>query len=229
VEPVVAPKAKAPVTSPEKPMNDDYVKVVGKFKGQHPDEVVEFYRKGRADGIDHHTLVEAAMKAHPELTHAEAEAIYGYTTKQWYRDLNHSLAKDGGTQEAKDLAALLKSGVDKMPQGATTQFRGMRFEGEGAAERMAAFDKKFEVGSVVESDYFWSTGPDPGNAYAGGRNLKIETTSAKDISELAFGVNFHENIGKTPYSSESLIPPGVKFRVTEIDPVTGQITLKEIP
>jgi hypothetical protein len=42
-------------------------------------------------------------------------------------------------------------------------------------------------------------------------------------------VNFHVNIGKTPYSSEPLTPPGVMFRVREIDPETGQSTPKEIP
>jgi hypothetical protein len=38
--------------------------------------------------------------------------------------------------------------------------------------------------------------PSPANAYNGVRNLVIKTTSAKEITELAFGTHLHGLIGK---------------------------------
>ena len=74
---------------------------------------------------------------------------------------------------------------------------------------------------------FWSTAPDPGNAYAGGRTLIIHTRAARDISELAFGVHFHGAVGKPQYTSEAIIPPGVRFRVVDVD-CAGVVTLEQI-
>src|SRR5262249_118461 len=120
---------------------------------------------------------------------------------------------------------LLQNGLKSMPAAATTQYRGLRFN---TPAETAAFDAQYTVGATVTADSYWSTGPDPGNAYAGGRNLIIHTPPAKHITDLPFGVHFHPPAGKTPYSSEAIIPPGTKFRVTAVDPATGTVTLQQL-
>jgi hypothetical protein len=113
-----------------------------------------------------------------------------------------------------------------MPSSAsTTQYRGIRLN---TPDEVAAFDAKFAVGKEVTSQSFWSTAPAPSDAYSAPRNLVIETNRAKDISDLAFGVNFHDKVGKTLYSSETIIPPGVRFKVIKVDKITGTVFLEEI-
>lgn len=55
----------------------------------------------------------------------------------------------------------------------------------------------------------------------------INASTARDISELAFGVNYHSKVNKPVYSSESLIPPGVKFKVKGLNE-SGRLLLDEI-
>ena len=95
-----------------------------------------------------------------------------------------------------------------------------------AALELDKFDKQFARGNIVETNY-WSTAPNLSDAYLGARNATIETTSAKDISELSFGVNFHDKIGRVNYSAEAVIPPNLKFRVVNSDG-RGNLILKEI-
>ncbi|MBO0859048.1 MAG: hypothetical protein J2P21_11345 [Chloracidobacterium sp.] len=211
--------------APSKLLTEEYVDAVAKFKSSTPKEVTAFYEGELASGIDHRVLIDKALEKYPSLTRAEAEAIYGYTGKQWYRDFNRAL-ENGGTPEAEQLSGLLRSGVDKMPNSpSTTQYRGIRLN---TPDDIAAFDSKFAVGKEVTSNSYWSTAPSPSDAYPAQRNLVIDTTSAKDISDLAFGVNFHDKVGKPVYSNETIIPPGVNYKVTRVDKATGTVFLKEI-
>ncbi|QVN10515.1 hypothetical protein [Burkholderia sp. LAS2] len=61
----------------------------------------------------------------------------------------------------------------------------------------------------------------------GDRNVVIYTDKAKDISDLAFGVNYHGLIEKPVYSSETVIPPGVKFEVVGVDEF-GRVILEQL-
>ena len=97
----------------------------------------------------------------------------------------------------------------------------------GAAE-IADWDAQFALGQTGESDAFWSTGPTPGDSYGAPRSLVIHTKSAKDNSDLAFGVQVHDKVGKPMYESEAIIPPGVKLKTINVDTSTGTVTLKEI-
>jgi hypothetical protein len=128
------------------------------------------------------------------------------------------------SKAATNLSAELSAAVKKMPPGAKTQYRGIRL----TEDELAPWDKQFALGNVVESDSFWSTAPSDANAYGSRsqRSLVIHTDSAKDISDLAFGVHMHGKIGAPVYDSEALIPPGVKFKVVAVD--DGQVTLEEI-
>ena len=51
--------------------------------------------------------------------------------------------------------------------------------------------------------------------------------NTKDISDLSFGVHFHGSVAKPVYSSETIIPPDVKFHVTDVDG-NGNLILKEL-
>lgn len=209
---------KEPILEPE------YVNAVAKFKNQSPEEVAAFYDKELAKGIDHRPLIDNALENHPGLTRAEAETIYGYTGKQWYRDFNADL-EAGGSARSAELNGLLKSGLDKLPDStAPTQYRGLRIEDP---EQLRAFDTQYAPGKTVEVKSFWSTAPDTNNAYQGSRNLIINTRSAKDISDLSFGSHFHAAIGKTPYSAETIIPPGTRLQVVDVSGDT--VVLEEIP
>jgi hypothetical protein len=205
--------------------DEAYVALVAEFRGVSLEEVGAYYRDLVAQGIDYEALIESGMARYPTLTRAEADAIFGYTTNLFYRDFNRTLDA-GGTPEAQHLANLLNSGLESMPPAANVQYRGVRLSSPAA---IAAFDAEFARGEIVVTESFWSTGPDPDNAYGGPRSLIIHTNSAKDITEFAFGVHFHEIIGKTPYTSEAIIPPGVRFEVVDVNVDTGTVTLREVP
>lgn len=188
-----------------------YVKLTSAFKGMSSGSVKQFYRDLEAKGINYMSLIENGISNHG-LTPDEAHAVFGYTTKLFYRDLNQTLDA-GGSIQAKELTALIKSGLDKMPKSSNTQYRGIRLADSASVKQ---FDAKYSLGNTVESA-FWSTAPDKADAYSGARNLTIKTDSARDISDLAFGVHFHDNIGKQTYSSETIIPPGIKFKIIDTD------------
>lgn len=217
----VAPGANA-ASSPKGLLSREYAEAVARTTGKSVDEVEAFYAAELGKGIDHRPLIASAMKNHG-LTRAEAEAIYGYTCKQWYRGFNSQL-ESGNTHATEELMTLLKSGLSKMPSSsATTQYRGLRLD----PGQLSKFDSEFALNKTVEVKSFWSTGPSPNSAYSGTRNLIIRTTRAKDISDLAFGKHFHGQIGKPVYDAETLIPPGTRFRVADVD--NGTVVLEEIP
>lgn len=110
-----------------------------------------------------------------------------------------------------------------MPASSPVQYRGWRL---GDPDAVAKFDSDFAPGKTVESN-FWSTAPSEADAYGADRNAVIYTDQAKDISDLAFGVHYHGLIGKPVFSSETLIPPGVQFKVMGTDP-TGRIILEQL-
>ncbi|MBN3725672.1 PAAR domain-containing protein [Burkholderia sp. Ac-20379] len=222
VVPEVPPVVETPAINPgELAAAPDYLSAVSKFTGKSPAEIEGFYKQMNDQGATYQDLISKAIDTHG-LTPDEGHALFGYTTKLFYRDLNETLLT-GDTPESQGLTSLIKSGLDKMPSSATLQYRGWRL---GEPDALANFDAKYTKGQIVESN-FWSTGPSEADAYVGDRNMLIHTTAAKDISDLAFGVHFHGLIGKPAYSSETLIPPGVKFRVLGTDKLTGRIILEQ--
>ncbi|MFC3032166.1 contractile injection system protein, VgrG/Pvc8 family [Pseudoalteromonas fenneropenaei] len=200
----------------------NYTNLVSKFKGISSEEILDFYAKMDNLGIDYKSLIERSINKY-KMTADEAHAVFGYTTKLFYRDLNHILA-NGGSREAIELTNLIKSGLGKMPDAKNMQYRGIRLDSNQSIE---AFDKRFRLNNTIESS-FWSTAPNINDSYIGSRNLTILTNSSKDISELAFGVNFHNKVGKPVYSSETIIPPGIKFKVIGFED-NGRVILREIP
>ncbi|WP_080409394.1 PAAR domain-containing protein [Burkholderia ubonensis] len=211
-----------PVVNPgELSAASDYLSAVSKFTGKSPAEIEGFYKQMNEQGVTYQELVGKAVDKYG-LTPDEGHAVFGYTTKLFYRDLNQNLLA-GGTPESEGLTSLIQSGLDKMPESAPVQYRGWRLEGPDA---LTKFDADFAPGKTVESN-FWSTAPSEADAYAADRNVVIYTDKAKDISDLAFGVHYHGLIGKPVYSSETLIPPGVKFKVVGKDPA-GRIILEQL-
>lgn len=188
-----------------------YVKLASSFKNTSPQAIKQFYADLDAQGIDYMSLIENGISRYG-LSPDEAQAVFGYTTKLFYRDLNQTLDAGGSTQ-ATELADLIKSGLEKMPKSGNTQYRGIRLDDSISTQK---FDAKFGLGKTVESA-FWSTAPSRSDAYIGTRNLTITTDAAREISDLAFGVHFHDKVGKPSYSSETIIPPGVRFKVIDLD------------
>lgn len=197
-----------------------YMNLVSDFKKMPQKDVDAFYKTMKDSNVEYEALISKAVKDHA-LTPDEAHAVFGYTTKLFYRDLNQTLAT-GGTKEAHALTDLINSGLQKMPSSGPTQYRGWRLDDPA---RLKQFDEEFKVGNTVESN-FWSTAPNKADAYLADRNVIIYTKEAKDITDLSFGVNFHDKIGKPVYSAETIIPPGVKFRVTGTDS-SGNIILEQ--
>lgn len=211
----------AKIESPDLENAPGYLKLLSDFKKIPENEIGDFYANMRSSGVDYEGLIAKAINEHG-LTPDEAHAVFGYTTKLFYRDLNQSLLT-GGTKEANALTELIGSGLQKMPGSGPTQYRGWRLD---SPTRMAEFDNQFKIGNTVESN-FWSTAPNKADAYLADRNVTIFTNSAKDISDLSFGVNFHHLIGKPVYSAETLIPPGVKFQVVGVDR-SGNLILEQL-
>jgi len=201
-----------------------YLSAVAQFKGVPQSKIRDFYAVEEAIGVNYKELIGNAVQKH-SLTPDETHAIYGYTTKLFYRDLNKALESGGGA-DAKALSALIRSGLSTMPPSSTTQFRGWRLE----ADKLAAFDKQFSRGSVVKSEGFWSSAPNEGDAYlreaARSAVIVVRPGVARDISDLSFGVNYHGIIGKPYFSSESILPPGLSFRVVETDAL-GRLILRQ--
>ena len=188
-----------------------YTSLVSSFKNSSVKDVEEFYSGMDNLSVDYKGLVDDAVKKYG-MTPDEGHAVFGYTTKLFYRDLNAVIGSGDSSPQATELASLISSGMNKMPSAGPVQYRGLRLD----SSQVQGFDSQFSIGNTVESS-FWSTGPNPLDAYQGQRNLVIHTDAAKDISDLAFGVNFHDKVGKPMYSSETLIPPGVKFKVMGVD------------
>ena len=196
----------------------EYFDRVSAFKGSKS-EVQDFYDRDARNGVDYQRLIDSAMTKHG-LTADEAHAVYGYTTKLFYRDLNEAL-RTGGNPSANALADLVRSGMEKMPASGPVQYRGWRL----TPDRIADFDVEFAPGQVVASN-FWSSSPLKDSSYNAERNAVIQTDQARNISDLAFGVHFHGLVGKPTYESETLIPPGVRFKVVENK--NGQLKLREV-
>ncbi|WP_232520256.1 PAAR domain-containing protein [Ralstonia solanacearum] len=213
---------KAPAINPgELTAAPDYLNAVSKFTGKSSAEIEGFYKQMNEQGATYQELVGKAVDKYG-LTPDEGHAVFGYTTKLFYRDLNQTLLA-GGSPESEGLSSLIQSGLDKMPSSSPVQYRGWRLEDP---EALAKFDSDFAPGKTVESN-FWSTAPSEADAYVADRNVVIRTDQAKDISDLAFGVHYHGLIGKPVYSSETLIPPGVPFKVIGTDSA-GRIILEQL-
>ncbi|KZZ48022.1 hypothetical protein A3759_18030 [Thalassolituus sp. HI0120] len=200
---------------------DSYISKVSEFKQLSKNSVLGYYSDREADGIDYRGLVGRAINKYG-LTPDEAHSVFGYTTNLFYRDLNRVLST-GGDSSASGLAALINDGLRKLPDAGLVQHRGLRFDNEAD---IAKFDSEFKLRGRVESNSFWSSAPQLLDDYKGVRNLEIQTRSAKDISELSFGVNFHEKIGRESYSTENIIPTGVKFEVVGRNK-NGSVIIKE--
>ena len=119
---VIAVTSKAADVSEAK----SYMTLVSDFTELSKDEIVSFYAEMEAIGVDYKPLIQNAMDKHG-LTLDEAHAVFGYTTKLFYRDLNQSLLA-GGKDSATALSKLVSSGIEKMPDSGNTQFRGWRLE-----------------------------------------------------------------------------------------------------
>ena len=202
--------------------SNKYVTLVATFHAVTKERIFSFYDKMEEISIDYKQLIEKSMLKYG-LTIDEAHAVFGYTTRLFYRDLNHALDAKIVSKEALDLASLITKALEKFPNSkSSVQYRGWRVK----TLTNNSFDEKFAFGKTVTSS-FWSTAPTIEDAYPSSRNVILYTNKAKDITDIAFGVHFHQLVDKPVYGNETLIPFGVKFKVFGHD-ANNRLILKEV-
>jgi hypothetical protein len=173
-------------------------------------------------------LIAPALAQNPLLTQLGAEAIFGYTTKLYYWHFNQALRSGSSNPGVLALKKTLMDALGAMPLAIGDHFRGLRL----VPDQLAAFDARYQVGNEIDVDSFLSTGPSAEESYQdqSPRKLIIRTLSGRNITQLAFGPNFHAHptIRLPIYNSEWIIPPGPRLKVMKSDVRTGLIWLEEI-
>jgi hypothetical protein len=201
------------------------------------DTIFERYFNNLQDGANFQDLISDFVLNNPQgLNFQDAHAIYGYTTNVFYRALNSLLRDAGKTPEAGPITDMINAALAKLPPLEGTQYRGIR-ELEGDA--LTNFLTKHQEGNVVTYDDFISAGNSQANAYWDQSKIRVtieNATDSRDITDLAFGVHFHETIGKgANYAQETIFMSGTQFIVKSIEPqvVNGRtvynLVLEQIP
>ena len=70
------------------------------------------------------------MKKYPSLTKTEAYAIWGYTTRFFYWDLNLAIRNGEKLAELADLKSILNRAISKMPKYDGIAYRAIELKGE---------------------------------------------------------------------------------------------------
>jgi len=142
---------------------------------------------------DFYQLIEDYLKNHNKykLTKDEAFAIWGYTSKFYYADLNRMLREGVNPDLTGPMSELLSSALKKLPDYSEKYaYRGIKI----APDELAAFKAKNQVGATLEWGDFTSAGGSREASFdvKGNRNVvfEIEQKSAKDISLLADAIKF---------------------------------------
>jgi len=202
---------------------DQVVNDMAKFMGQTPAQVRKRFESDFLQGVHFDEAVGKFLKKHPDMSEEDAYYILTYTTNYYVKDLNAVLRGDPAkvTPEAAKLRDGINSALEKLPPVSGKAYRGI------SPPDLAAFDAKYKSGSTILDGSFLSASPKAAEAYQGTRNLVIESTSARDISDLAMDVQFPKQIGQAPTSSEVVFPAGSVMDVVDVDTATGTIWLVE--
>lgn len=176
------------------------------------------YKNWKTDP-EYKTLVESTAQKH-WMTLEEAHAVYGYTLWLFNKELNMGMRS--WSLKNSEMAKLLQSGLEKIPQAQhTIQF----IWDSHNFWWLKKWDTKtldwFTSASNPPTEPFWNNG-----TY---QITVINATQAKDISDLAFFVQFAQKINKTNTPQESLFLPWTKIEILKIEPQTtpdGKVTYK---
>ncbi|GAB0174566.1 MAG: hypothetical protein HHAS10_04450 [Candidatus Altimarinota bacterium] len=196
---------------------ENYIKAIQEI-GIPESKIATKYKNWKTDP-EYKALVESTAQKHG-MTLEEAHAVYGYTLGLFNKELNMGMRS--GNLRNSEMAKLLQSGLEKMPQAQhTIQFIGDSHNFGGLKKGDTKTLDWFTSASNPPTEPFWNNG-----TY---QITVINATQAKDISDLAFFVQFAQKINKTNTPQESLFLPGTKIEILKIEPQTtpdGKTTYK---
>jgi hypothetical protein len=168
------------------------------------------YHNGRArqnflDDLNFYLIKKNTYK----LTHEEAFALWGYTTKFFYKELNDNLRKGINPDKTKEISELLNSALKKLPNYSGPRiYRGIAIE----PAMLQSFIKDYSLGNTKLWNDFTSCGGSMSASFSGRAEVNvifdIAHTTGKEISDLADGVMY----GGMP-RPEILIKAGSQFKV----------------
>ncbi len=144
-----------------------------------------------------------------KLTSDEAFALWGYTTKLFYRDLNADLRNGINADKTKELSELLKAALKKLPNyNGALVYRGIQID----PSALSSFIADYSLGNTKLWNDFTSCGGSISSSFSGRPEVnvifEIAHTTGKEISDLADGVIY----GGMP-RPEILIKAGSQFKV----------------
>ncbi len=210
----------------KKKMPVAFMEALKKF-GKTEDQILtDFmtYHNGRAgqnflNDLNYYLLEKNTYK----LTHEEAFALWGYTTKFFYRELNDNLRKGINADKTEEITALINNALKKLPNYSGPRvYRGIVIE----QPALQAFLKDYKLGSAKVWNDFTSCGGSMSASFSGRAEVnvifEIAHTTGKEISDLADGVMY----GKMP-RPEILIKAGSQFKAIA-DPFFDQSLQKWI-
>lgn len=157
-------------------------------------------------------------KKYSQLTKADAQVLWGYTTNLFYGDLNKWLREAINLSKTAKMKNTLNAALKKLK----TYEEQWIYRGIGRSGDATVYLNKYKPGFEETWDAFTSCGSSIGASFIKKADVifKIKHLDAKDISDFADGIKFR---GYPPH--ELLIKSGAKFRVIsnhKIDPDTGK-------
>lgn len=158
------------------------------------------------EGYDRHaSAIQDVVAQHPEyagIPEGDLVGIRGYTTSDYYGEMNHGL-REGDPALLDKYEAHAKSavsGLNQLPPYEGTVFRGIQVDDPGLLRKLA---DGYQPGSLYEERAFFST--DSARPFGGNVQYEVYSTGGgRDVRELS-AVKLSE--------SEVLFPPGSRFKV----------------
>jgi hypothetical protein len=177
--------------------------------GKTEDDILEYFTKYHNDnGFRFLNEAEDLVTQFPTLTKGEAYSLWGYTTDNFYFELNDWLRRGVNASKTQGLKNILTSALGKVPKYNGTAFRAIKLEGQALTD----FLSKHNVGDIVTYDEFVSCGSTQTAAFFNkpGKNIQLtmEVNNAPIISDFADGIKFRN------YSrDELLLLSGKQFKI----------------
>jgi len=162
-----------------------------KAMGQSEDEILEYFTKYHNDnGFRFLNEVEDLLTQFPTLTRSEAYSLWGYTTDNFYLQLNGWLRGGLNTSQTESLKNILTSALNKVPKFNGIAFRAIKLEGTA----LTNFLSRHTIGEIVTYDEFLSCGSTQTAAFFNkpGKNIQLtmEVNNAPIISVFSDGIKF---------------------------------------
>jgi TANFOR domain-containing protein len=185
------------------------MKKFGKTEGEIATYFTEYHYSRAGQKFLRDMEYYLANKNAYRLTSDEAFALWGYTTKLFYKELNANLRNGVNADKTKEVTELINGALKKLPNYSGAKvYRGIAIE----PSMLQAFIKDYSLGNTKLWNDFTSCGGSLGASFSGRSDVnvifEIAHTTGKEISDLADGVLY----GGMP-RPEILIKAGSQFKV----------------